>query len=62
MAVTASCKDLGMPECPFVGRGQNMEELMQNLGKHAKEIHGYTDEQINDPNLMTTIKKVIKTE
>jgi predicted small metal-binding protein len=62
MTMTLACKDAGMPECPFVGRGQNIDELMQNVGKHAKEVHGYTDEQLNDPKLMTTLKKVIKTE
>ena len=62
MTMTLACKDMGMTECPFVARGQTMEELMNDAGKHAKEIHGYTDEQLNDPELMNTLKKVIKTE
>jgi predicted small metal-binding protein len=62
MTMTLACKDAGMKECPYVARGQNMEELMNDMGKHAKTIHGYTDEQLNDPEMITTLKKVVKTE
>ena len=62
MTMTLACKDTGMKECPYVARGQNMEELMNNAGTHAKKAHGYTDEQLNDPETLTTLKKVIKTE
>ena len=62
MAMTLACKDAGMKECPFVARGQTVEEVLNNAGKHGKEVHGYTDEQLSDPELMNTMKKLIKTE
>ena len=62
MTKTLACKDTGMKECPFVARGQTTEEVLMDVGKHGKEVHGYTDEQLNDPELITTLKKVIKTE
>lgn len=60
--MTLACKDAGMPECPFVAKGQDIDELMNDMGKHAKTVHGYTDEQLSDPETLTTLKKVIKTE
>jgi predicted small metal-binding protein len=60
--MTLACKDTGMPECPFVAKGQDIDELMNDMGKHAKTVHGYTDEQLSDPEMLTTLKKVIKTE
>jgi predicted small metal-binding protein len=62
MTMTLACKDAGLPECPFVAKGQNMDELMNTMGSHAKQVHGYTDEQLKDPEMITTLKKVIKTE
>jgi len=34
--------------------------VMADAGKHAKEVHGYTDEQLNDPKFVEEAKKVIK--
>jgi predicted small metal-binding protein len=39
-----------------------MEELMEDLGKHAKEVHGYTDEQLVDPKTIEAVKAAIKVE
>lgn len=61
MAVTLACKDMGV-ECPFVARGETEEEMMAEMGKHAKEVHGYTDEQLNDPAMMEKVKAMIKRE
>ena len=61
MAMTFSCKDVGV-ECPYVARGVTEEELMADLAKHAKEVHGYTDEQLNDPEMMKKVKAAIKKE
>lgn len=62
MTMTLSCKDLGMETCPYVARAENMDALFNDAGKHAKEVHGYTDAQLNDPELITTMKKAIKNE
>ena len=48
--------------CPFVARGETMEELTVNAGKHAKDVHGYTDEQLNTPEMQEKIKAAIKEE
>ena len=48
MAYTIACQDAGIT-CPFVAEGETEEEVLQNATKHVKEAHGYTDEQLNDP-------------
>jgi predicted small metal-binding protein len=61
MAKTLTCRDLGV-DCPYVARGETEKELMADLSKHAKEVHGYTDEQLNDPVMMKKVKAAIKDE
>jgi predicted small metal-binding protein len=59
MAYTLACRDAGV-ECPYVAQGETEEEVFQDAAKHAKEEHGYTDEQLNDPKFLEEIKKIIK--
>ena len=61
MTMTLACKDVGV-ECPYVARAQNEDDLLADSGKHAKEVHWYTDEQLSDPKMLEELKKVIKTE
>lgn len=61
MAKTLNCKDVGV-DCSFVARAETEEELMKVVVKHAKEVHGYTDEQLNDPELIKKVKAAIKDE
>ncbi len=61
MAKTMACRDVGL-DCSYVVRGETEEELMTNVTKHAKEVHGYTDEQLKDPEMMKKVKAAIKTE
>ena len=61
MGLKLSCRDTGA-DCPYVARGETMEKLMADAAKHAKEVHGYTDEQINDPKLIEQLKAVVKQE
>ena len=51
MAYTLACKDAGV-DCTYVARGETMEQLLEDATKHVKELHGYTDEQLNDPKFM----------
>jgi predicted small metal-binding protein len=37
-----------------------MDELLTDLADHAKTVHGYTDEQINDPKMQKAINAVVK--
>jgi len=39
-----------------------MEELMADGAKHGKEVHGYTDEQLNDPEMQEKIKAAVNQE
>ena len=61
MALTLSCRDLG-EDCHYVARGETEEELMADADKHAKEVHGFTDEQLKDPELIKRVKAAIKKE
>lgn len=61
MGMTLACRDSGI-DCDYVTRGETVEEIMQDIAKHAKNVHGYTDEQLKDPELLEKIKSLIKTE
>jgi len=56
-----ACKDTGV-DCPFVAQGEIMDEMMGVVVKYVKEKHGYTDEQINDPEMQKEIQAAIKKE
>ena len=67
MGLKVKCSDLEREmgveaACPFVARGENMEELMADLGKHAKEVHGYTDEQLQAPETVAAVEATIQKE
>jgi len=62
MGLKVQCSDLGEPTCPFVARGENMEELMEIMGPHAKEVHGYTDEQLQAPEMVAAMKAAVQEE
>ncbi len=59
MALSMDCRDAGY-DCPFVAQGETMEEVLAKDAKHAKEVHGCTDEQLNDPEMIDKIKAAIK--
>ncbi len=59
MAYTLACKDAGVA-CPYVAKGETEEEVWEESAKHVKEVHGFTDEQINDPKFQEENKKLIK--
>ena len=59
MAYTLACKDFGV-ECEYVAHGETEEEVMAEGVKHVKEVHGYTDEQVNSPEFIEDAKQHIK--
>jgi len=61
MAKTMACQDVGV-DCSYVAHGETEEELMADVAKHAKEVHGYTEKQLKDPEMMKKVKAAIKTE
>ncbi len=63
MGLTLACKDLDpKSNCPYVARGETMEEVMADGGKHAKKVHGYTDKQLKSPEFMKKAKAAVKRE
>ncbi len=61
MGLKLACRDIGI-DCSYVSRGENMEKLMEDAGPHGKEVHGYTDEQLNSPEMMEKVKAAVKQE
>ena len=59
MALQFACRDVGVT-CDFIAKGETEEELLEQVAKHAKEVHGYTDEQLNDPEMMKKVKSAVK--
>jgi len=59
MTCSFACKDLGM-DCAFVAKGKDMNELMTKAVKHGKEVHGYTDAQLKDPEMIKKVKEKVK--
>ena len=62
MGLTLKCsdveQDLGIEAtCPYTAHGENMEELLEDMGRHAKEVHGYTDEELQDPKTIAILEK-----
>lgn len=55
-------KEMGIEAtCPYIAHGENEAELMDDMRKHAKEVHGYTDEDLSDPETIAIMKKHIRT-
>jgi predicted small metal-binding protein len=61
MGLKLACRDVGL-DCSYVAHGETMEQLMAAGGEHAKQVHGYTDQQLNNPEMMTKIKAAVKQE
>ena len=59
MAQELACRDAGIV-CDFVARGETEEEVLAEGIKHVKAVHGYTDEQVNNPKFLEESKKIIK--
>ncbi|UCB60867.1 MAG: DUF1059 domain-containing protein [Candidatus Bathyarchaeota archaeon] len=61
MGFKLACEDMGTT-CPYVARGETMEELKADMAKHAKTVHSYTDEQLKDPKMMEAMKAAVEKE
>ena len=63
MGMKLACKDLDPAgACPFVAKGETMEELKVDLFAHAKAVHDYTDEQLKDPKMLAEVNRLVKKE
>jgi len=52
------CRDVG-PDCDATVVADNEDEVLAQVAAHAKDAHGMTDEQINDPEFVTKVKSQI---
>jgi predicted small metal-binding protein len=59
MTYTLACRETGQ-DCPYVAKGETVEETMADGGQHGKQVHGYTDEQLNDPKMIASLKALVK--
>ena len=59
MTLQLACEDVGV-KCDFVASGETEEELLEQVARHAKEVHSYTDEQLSDPEMMEKIKGAVR--
>ena len=63
MGLTLACSDLDpKSNCPYIARGETLDELNADLAQHAKTVHNYTDEQLSDPKIEAAIKASVKQE
>ncbi len=59
MAYSLACRDAGV-DCSSVIEGETIEGVLSEGGAHAKEVHGYTDEQLADPDVIAQLRAVVK--
>ncbi len=59
MGFTFACSDLGVA-CDVVIEGDTVEDVLAKSVVHAKEEHGYTDEQLNDPEMIERTRAAVK--
>ena len=63
MGLTLACKEIDpKSNCPYIARGETMDELQADMAQHAKTVHNYTDEQLKDPKTIEAIKAAVKQE
>lgn len=56
MAKQIRCADIGM-DCDFVTRAESQEELMREVVRHARNVHGVTE---ITPELREKVAEVIE--
>ena len=59
MAFSLACRDAGV-DCSHVVEGETIDGVLAEGGIHAKDVHGYTDEQLADPALGAQLRSLIK--
>jgi predicted small metal-binding protein len=67
MGLKLQCSDLKSElhveaTCPYVARGESVEELTEDLWAHAKEVHGSPDELLLSPEVTDAVKAAIERE
>ncbi len=52
------CRDVGF-DCDAAVTAETEEEIVAQAAEHARTVHGMTDEQINDPAFLTSVRESI---
>lgn len=58
MAREAYCRDVG-PDCDAVVIAENDDEVIAQVADHARQVHGMTGEEINDPAFLAHVREQI---
>jgi len=58
MARELRCRDVG-PDCDAVVVAERDEDVLVQVADHAKQVHGMTDEEINDPAFVQQVREQI---
>ena len=61
MPLMLACRDAGM-DCDYVARGATADEVMRAGAEHGRTVHGYTDAQLNDPQMQQTMRGLVREE
>jgi predicted small metal-binding protein len=59
MAYRLACSDAGY-ECSFVAEGETIEQVLNKGADHAREIHGFTEDQLRDPAMRSQLRAAVK--
>ena len=50
-----NCRDVGF-DCEGVVTGETEYDVLTQVAEHAKEVHGLSDEQVNDPDFADQVR------
>lgn len=60
MGYSFACKDLTGGTCPYIVKGETVEEALADGARHAKEVQGETDESLKESGMMEKAKSLVK--
>lgn len=58
MLIRYSCRDMGL-NCPYIFKGQTLEEVMREALKHVRENHVDSFNSIQSPMQIEEMKKAL---
>lgn len=61
MAREIYCRDVG-PDCDAVVVAETDEEIVEHVARHAREVHGMSEEQVGDPAFIEHVRNQIHNE
>lgn len=58
MAKELRCRDVGF-DCDAVVVAENEEDVLRQVGQHARDVHDMSDEQLSDANFLQQVQNQI---